>query len=244
MRNRSQLLSVILVGFSLLFMGCGNSVQETKDQTGKASGREKKSNVSPRKTQPPMGTKIQPPKVMSEYGGKPLKMWVAQLEDKVLEKREEAAQVLGKMKNPEAVPALVKAFDSSERMVQVGAMEALIKIGKPSLPALIKAIFDDNREIRWCAASALISIKDPSNIPHLIKALKDEYYVVRQKVAAALYIYGDESAVPALVEALKDPHKWGGRDNAAKALSRITKQRGFGSDYDKWNEWLLKNKKK
>jgi HEAT repeat protein len=55
----------------------------------------------------------------------------------------QAAEALGKLGDPQAIPALIKALGDSDWDVRCAAAEALGKIGDPqAVPALIQALGD------------------------------------------------------------------------------------------------------
>ncbi len=92
----------------------------------------------------------------AQKGAKDLNQLLQDLENKDWNIRSQAVSDLGKLKNPQAVPALIKALQDSKGYV------------------------------RRRAASALGEIKDPRAVEPLIMALKDPESYVRRKAAAAL----------------------------------------------------------
>jgi HEAT repeat protein len=93
-----------------------------------------------------------------------------------------ASGVLGDMKDPEAVPALIKAAEkelpvkSRANNVRVAAMRALVKIGdKRAVPTLMKILTTSADEqdfaLNQKAALGLAEFRDPQAIPALIKGL-------------------------------------------------------------------------
>jgi len=108
-----------------------------------------------------------------------------------------------------SVPELILALMSSNSQVRSGAIEALKKIGEPTIPALIQALRHVNEGIRAGVASALGGIRPVSSasITALVQALGDESEDVCSSVGTALRAIGPEasSAVPALIEALRHP---------------------------------------
>jgi HEAT repeat protein len=93
-----------------------------------------------------------------------------------------AAGALGDMKDPEAVPTLIKAAEkelpvkSRANNARIAAMRALVKIGdKRAVPTLMKILTtsadDQDFLLNQKAALALAEFRDPSSIPALIKGL-------------------------------------------------------------------------
>jgi len=152
-----------------------------------------------------------------------------------------AAEALGELGDERAVEPLIEALREGEGSLNAlrYATEALSKIGKSAVEPLLKALKDKNRYIRGYAAWALGRIKDKRAVEPLIKALKDRSECVRRNAAYALGEIKDKRAVEPLIEALKDIYT---SELAAEALKKIT-GRNFGEDYQRWLDWLKKQKK-
>ncbi|MDZ4762923.1 MAG: HEAT repeat domain-containing protein [Chloroflexota bacterium] len=86
-----------------------------------------------------------------------------------------AAEALGDIGDPSAVPALVERFES-----------------------------DPQIDIRWQAARSLGAIRDASAVPALMAALHDTAATIRAHAASALGAIGDRRAVNALRGAAND----------------------------------------
>jgi len=137
------------------------------------------------------------------------------------EVRKNAAEALGKIKDPRAVEPLIEALKDKDFRVRWNAAEALGEIGDPkAVKPLIAALKDENSGVRSSAAFALGEIQDPRAVEPLIEALKDEDSDVRRRAATALGKIQDPRAVEPLIEALKDEDS-GVRWRAAKALGEI-----------------------
>jgi hypothetical protein len=85
-------------------------------------------------------------------------------------------------------------------------MEALVKIGKPSVVLLLEALKNQKSEVRSRAAEALGKIGDSRAIEHLVPALSDEDEWVRKNAAEALKNIGDFKTIEHLVPLLGDEH--------------------------------------
>lgn len=143
------------------------------------------------------------------------------LKDSILEVRLQAAETLGRIKNPAAVQPLAEALKDKNWQMRVTAAEALGDIGdKSAVQALIAALGDANWQVRCRAAEALGDIEDPRAVKPLGEALRDENRDVRQNVVQALSEIEDHSAVDPLTTALKDDD-WEIRKEAAHALGEI-----------------------
>jgi HEAT repeat protein len=131
--------------------------------------------------------------------------------------RENAALVLGKMKEIQSMGALIEALKTDkESNVRMWSADALGKLSeKWSVDALGNAV------------------------QALIGALKDSDVNVVQKVAYALGKMRATGAVPALIETLQTCGK---NSSADLALFMITDQR-LGDDPQKWREWWEKSEK-
>jgi HEAT repeat protein len=77
-------------------------------------------------------------------------------------------EALGKLGDPQAVPALIQALGDSDSAVRAAAAEALGAIGDPqAVPALIQALGDSDCDVRRAAAEALGKLGDPQAVPPL-----------------------------------------------------------------------------
>jgi hypothetical protein len=71
--------------------------------------------------------------------------------------RQDAAKVLGEMKDPRAIPALIGALDDTS-YARFAAQLALFQIGVPAVPALVGRLNHANPTTRLLAAGALAEI--------------------------------------------------------------------------------------
>jgi len=108
-----------------------------------------------------------------------------------------AAEALGEIKSPEAVPHLIEALKDEDEDVRWAAALALGEIKSPeAVPHLIEALKDEDEGVRSAAAWALGEFKSPEAVPHLIEALKDEDASVRAAAAVALGMWADDLDIP------------------------------------------------
>ena len=89
--------------------------------------------------------------------------------------RAQAALALGKLKNNQVTPILLKALNDSSQWVRVDVVTALGEINDPAaLPALHKILSDDiSPDVRRVTARILGKIGRQESVDALIKALED-----------------------------------------------------------------------
>lgn len=131
-----------------------------------------------------------------------------------------AAEALGVLREPAAVPALISALTGDRYSgVRWKAAEALARIGPPAVGPLIQALGHQDDDARWKAAIALGEIGDPRAIAPLLALLEDDDRFVQSRAAYALAQFGTLS-LPSTVAAMKNPSPHV-RRGAALALGRI-----------------------
>ena len=118
------------------------------------------------------------------------------------------ALALGRLRDPRAVPALLKAVTDADAAgaradpeTQVYAMWALGAIGDPqAVPPLVTLAKSDDAGLRKAAVHALGSFPTPESRETLVAALVDNVADVRWNAAIALARRRDAAAVPVLME--------------------------------------------
>jgi HEAT repeat protein len=164
--------------------------------------------------------------------------------------KENAAVALGKIGDSRAVEPLISALKDEYGNVQESIIEALVKIGEPSIEPLIKALGDEDWDIYKNAAVALVDIGELAvesliealkyededtqwevveviedigepAIEPLIKALKNKDILIRSGAVTALGAIGDNRAVEPLVEVFLKDEDENIRDNAMYILKDI-----------------------
>jgi len=126
-----------------------------------------------------------------------------------------AAEALGRIGDSKGVPALIKLFKDTSKIVRETAGTALLYIGEESIPALIETLKDPHFVVRCHGVRALGGMTtdyqmgrawttDSRVVDALIVALKDEDRAVREDATIALGIIGDPKAVDGLIEAMKE----------------------------------------
>ena len=125
------------------------------------------------------------------------------------------AMTLGKMKDRDAVPVLLKGLDEAEQLKNAPAPEGMFGLG-PSPEEHRQAQIQTQIYTLW----ALGTIGDNAAVSRVLKELKNEDPDVRKFAAYVLGVLNDSSAIHDLQVALNDAHddvRW----NAANALARL-----------------------
>jgi len=136
--------------------------------------------------------------------------------------RSNAAETLGKFKDPRSLCPLINALKDSDYSVRYNAAYALSQLKNPkAVETLIAALKDSVYSVRSNAAYALGQIKDENAIEPLISTLKDSVYPVRNSGTEALGQIGAPSVEP-LLTTLKNPD-FPAANTVAEALSKIGK---------------------
>ncbi|MBD3191564.1 MAG: hypothetical protein GF308_13025 [Candidatus Heimdallarchaeota archaeon] len=138
--------------------------------------------------------------------------------------RKTAAQALGDLNDPVAIPALIEGLKINNDPAIIG--EIAISLGKleakEAVEPLIAALENNDGEVREHAVDALGLIGDPCAIKPLIKRLKeDPEDWVRGQAADALGLIGDPQALEPLIETLRNDVGIGVSMKTAKALGRL-----------------------
>lgn len=142
--------------------------------------------------------------------------------------RTRAAEALGKMGNPGAVPALLEAMPRPEQLRDRGATEqaglwitALFRLNqRAATPAVLALARHPDPELRWQVANYFYRTRDPSGAEVLEGLLNDWHPRVRRHACRALGALQDPSASATLADKLEDPDP-GVRIDAARALGNL-----------------------
>jgi HEAT repeat protein len=163
-----------------------------------------------------------------------------------------AAEMLGRLGDPGAVPALINAYNNDINWEKVTL--ALIEINDLcSVPLLVEILESDEWFLIKCyIADAIggIGEKNPESseiskaVPALIKGLKSEFPDYRSHTAKALGKIGGASAVPALIDLLKVEKDDRVLDFVAGALGKIGDQSAVPVLIEKLNDprWMKEEK--
>ena len=140
--------------------------------------------------------------------------------------RDVAAQALGDIADPAAVPGLIDVLNDRNLHIEDRAARILGEIADPAaVPALIDALRASDARLRTSAAEALGMIADRRAVPPLIKALGDTDVTVRASAAFALADIGDATQAEHLLPLLNDSDL-AVRRRAARGLAMLGRSEG------------------
>jgi HEAT repeat protein len=145
---------------------------------------------------------------------------IAALKDEDWAIREEAATMLGTLRDPRAVAPLVSVLRDDDRAVREAATAALLAIGEPAVTTLGACLSDPVLTVQELASSVLVTIADARVLAPLMAALKSPDWIVRMHAAKALGRIQDPNAVAPLVPLLQDSVK-AVREETSTALAAI-----------------------
>lgn len=136
--------------------------------------------------------------------------------------RREAVKVMGRLRDPAAIGALIEIVKDRQgsKTLLVYACDALVQIGPPAIGALLTQLDHPSMGIRQEVQGVLGRIGRPAVTP-LAALCEDPNPVIRRSVAGALDRIDDAQATPYLVKMLKDPDAKV-REKAAAGLSYPT----------------------
>ena len=134
--------------------------------------------------------------------------------------RREAVRVLAALKDPRAMPALVRAMGDADEAVVTEAVGALGRSGASAVPAMTAALEGGGTVARRCVAKALGRQRGPLAVAALVAAVADPDAEVRRAAARSLGELREPRGLDALLAALRD--KSGGvAQEAAVAVGKI-----------------------
>lgn len=134
--------------------------------------------------------------------------------------REEAASLLGTLKDPRAVPPLIVLLRDQDRSVREAAIGALREIGAPAVESVGACLTQADLSVQESASAVLATIADERVLPQLITALRSEDWIVRMHAAKALSRVRNADTVAPLIPLLQDKVK-AVREEAVAALAAI-----------------------
>jgi HEAT repeat protein len=147
---------------------------------------------------------------------------IAALKDEDWAIREEAATMLGSLRDPRAVAPLAWVLRDGDRAVRNAASAALLAIGEPAVTTLGACLSDPVLSVQELASAVLATIADGRVLAPLIKALASPDWIVRMHAAKALGRIKDSGAVVPLLPLLQDSVK-AVREETSTALAAIGK---------------------
>lgn len=129
---------------------------------------------------------------------------LARLDDPLPGVRADAAEGLGRLKEPKAVGRLKLLLSDSEPSVRRAAAIGLAALGDEALCAeFVKALLDGSAKVVAGAAEAVGLAGYTAGVPYLLKAYRTDHPRVAAAIATALGRLGDRQAVPWLLAAMK-----------------------------------------
>ena len=138
----------------------------------------------------------------------------------------EACGSLGELREPSAIPLLVKRLDDGAAPVRQNAAIALGTIGHPDgFEPLATALAEGPADLRFQAATSLAEIDAARSFEPIAKALADRDPQVVGAAALSLGAIGDARALPLLAEQLAHPDA-SARFDVAYALAELEDPRG------------------
>lgn len=145
---------------------------------------------------------------------------IAALRDEDWAIREEAATLLGRLKDSRAVPSLVSILKDRDRSVREAAIAALTAIGESSIEAVGSCLADPDLSVQEAASAVLAAIADDRVLDPLLRALKSHDWIVRMHAAKALGRLKHAASVSPLIPLLQDKVK-AVREETSTALALI-----------------------
>jgi HEAT repeat protein len=145
---------------------------------------------------------------------------IAALRDEDWAIRQEAAGLLGTLKDPRAVAPLVSLLRDEDRSVRETAIEALRSIGSPAVDAVGACLAAPDLSVQESASAILSTIADERVLAQLITALGSHDWIVRMHAAKALGRVQNATAITALIPLLQDKVK-AVREEVATTLATI-----------------------
>ncbi|MBD3420974.1 MAG: hypothetical protein GF398_12715 [Chitinivibrionales bacterium] len=167
---------------------------------------------------------------------------LASLRDRKNRNKAQVLEVLGKIKDPQTIPDIVKLIHNRDSHIREMAAFALGEIGHVSAVEPLIELLDDNISfVRHNAVEALGKIGDHRAVSSLQKLTRDQSSYVREKAEnvikrlTKLEFKKHNTDVESLIEALKHTDE-AIRSKAANTLWLMT-GRKLGNDYDAWRTW-------
>jgi len=145
---------------------------------------------------------------------------IVALKDEDWAVREDAARLLGQLKDPRAVAPLVSLLRDQDRSVREGAVEALRAIGGAAVDALGACLTENDLAVQEAASAILATIADERVLTPLLLALRSSDWIVRMHAAQALGRVKSADTVEALIPLLQDKVK-AVREETATTLATI-----------------------
>ncbi len=117
----------------------------------------------------------------------------------------ECIRALTMIRDPKAIPSLIKMLKDDNASVRSAAAIALGTLkASEALNSLLQALHDINTEVRINAIDSISEIGNTQVLKSMYTALQDPEALVRRHAAGALGILGNKDSVPYLIKMLDD----------------------------------------
>lgn len=134
-----------------------------------------------------------------------VKLIYALLRDKDSLVRATAAENLGSLKDPRAIPYLIEALQDINYRVRRVIIQVLGELGTvEQVPYLLALLQEKDAEIRRTVVTALGHLRAFRVLPQIRKLLQDPNKSVRSEAIKVLGLLEDEESIPYLLTFLKD----------------------------------------
>lgn len=168
------------------------------------------------------------------------------LADEALEVRRATAEVLGKRRDRESLPALRELLTTSKNpgdaRLAIEAITAIEGLSSTWLKELTAFCAHADREVRNAAIDVLAQARDKRFVSVLLQALVHDDWSTRFAAIEALQATRDKGAVPKLIERMA-VETGRMKKRVAEALWQLTAQ-PFDEDHAKWQAWWTENGEK
>ena len=153
---------------------------------------------------------------------KRINLWHDWMEGDRAERQQEGYKNLVAINDPNAIPALYKAFSADpvedQRLMYVSIITQIGGL-KSVGPLVLQSLNDASDDVRIQAVKGLPDDQYSEAVPVYLRALKHDLNYIVNRAAVALGIIGDESTVSGLIEALITRHRY---------KTWVPDQQGFG----------------
>jgi len=140
-----------------------------------------------------------------------------------------AAEMLGSLGSPEAVPALVRLLGDHDPEVRLVSARALGRAERPEAASALLAALTGPRAVPPRVVSRALARLGTGAEPALVSALRHEDAQVRAVATEILGLVGAVGSVPALAAAVRREPSLEVRVRAARALGRVGLPAGVGA---------------
>lgn len=175
-------------------------------------------------------TELPSPEEVSSWRNEALADLLGRLESEQASQRWEAAEGLGELGDPRAIPALVQALRDPHAFVRWAAAQAIGRIGgEEAISLLLPLLQESDALVRRSAADALGYLDAPEVRRSLRRALRDPDPTVRRNAIEAVARLDDREAVGILAAMLTSSDDLWVRYSAAEALGVVGDHRAIAA---------------